>query len=78
VRPVSLPKVATSPSGNHLARGGRLARASALLLMRERIWQSRPSKSNANTRGRGDERAGDPLAAYSRQKFLNRVGDNSV
>jgi hypothetical protein len=33
VRPVSLPKWPHPLSGNHLARSGRLARASALLLM---------------------------------------------
>src|SRR6516165_2622387 len=45
-------EVAASPCGNHLAREGRLARASALLLMQNQIWQSRPTKSSAISRYR--------------------------
>jgi len=39
--------VATSPCGNHLAREGRLARASALLLMQEQICHSFSAESSA-------------------------------
>src|SRR6516165_9458593 len=48
MRPRFVAEVATSPCGNHLAREGRLARASALLLMRERICHSFSAESSAD------------------------------